>query len=198
MSRFVDWVQGLALTLGGPGLILVAVLDSSFISLPEVVDLLLIVMVTRHKSLFVYYATCATIGSIIGCLMLYFVGRKGDQWIAKRFSRARIEKTQATFQRYGIMAVLIPSLLPPPAPFKVFVLLSGLAGIKPARFTIAIAIGRGIRYFGEGLLAVYYGDRAIAFLENNGRTVGLWLAGILVAGLALYLAVKRTRRAKRL
>jgi membrane protein DedA with SNARE-associated domain len=80
----------------------------------------------------------------------------------------------------------------------VFVLLAGLAGISAPRFTLAIAIGRGIRYFGEGLLALYYGDRAIAFLEQNSRTVGLWLVGLLVAGFVAYVAVSRTQRAKRL
>jgi membrane protein YqaA with SNARE-associated domain len=196
MGRFVDRVQALALAMGGPGLFLAAALDSSFISLPEVVDLLLIYMVTQHKTRLLYYAASATAGSVLGCLALYFVGRKGDQWIARRFSKARIEKTQATFQRYGVMAVLIPSLLPPPAPFKIFVLLAGLAGISPSRFTLAVGIGRGIRYFGEALLAYYYGERAMTFLRDNGRTVGLAIAGLLAAGLVAYVVARRTRRAQ--
>ena len=66
------------------------------------------------------------------------------------------------------MAVLIPSLLPPPAPFKIFVLLAGVAGISVPQFALAIAIGRGIRYFAEGLLAVWYGDRAMEFIARTG------------------------------
>ena len=198
MGRFVDRIQVLALGLGGPGLFLVAILDSSFLSLPEVVDLLLIYMVTEHKSRYVYYATSATLGSIVGCLALYFVGRKGDQWITKRFSAARVEKTMATFQRYGIMAVLIPSLLPPPAPFKIFVLLAGVAGISVPRFLIAITIGRGIRYFGEGALALYYGDRAMDFMRENARVVALSMVGLLVAGLVAYVLTKKLRERNRL
>ena len=198
MSSFVDRIQALALGLGGPGIFLVAILDSSFLSLPEVVDLLLIYMVTEHKSRYVYYATSATLGSIIGCLALYFVGRKGDQWITKRFSAARVEKTMATFQRYGIMAVLIPSLLPPPAPFKIFVLLAGVAGISVPRFVVAITIGRGIRYFGEGALALYYGDRAMDFMRENARVVALSMVGLLVAGLAAYVLTKKLRERNRL
>jgi uncharacterized membrane protein YdjX (TVP38/TMEM64 family) len=94
------------------------------------------------------------------------------------------------------MAVLIPSLLPPPAPFKIFVLLSGVAGISPWRFASAIAIGRGIRYFGEGWLAVRYGDGAIAFLHEHARTASLALVGACVAGLAAYLAWRRWRTAR--
>ena len=193
MRRFVDWIQSAALALGAPGLFLAAVADSSFISLPEVVDILLIWMVTQHKSRFLLYATSATLGSIVGCLLLYYVGRKGDQFIARRFSARRVEQALGAFRRYGLMAVLIPSLLPPPMPFKIFVLLAGAAGIRPGRFAIAVAVGRGLRYFGEGLLALYYGDAALAFLRDNGRTVSLGLAGLATAGLVAYVVVKRLR-----
>ena len=74
------------------------------------------------------------------------------------------------------------------------VLLAGAAGITPLRFTIAIALGRGIRYFGEGALAVWYGDAALQFLENNGRTVSLSLALLMEAGLGGYLLYQKTRR----
>lgn len=194
MRKFVDWVQALALGLGAPGLFLAALLDSSFISLPEVVDILLIWMTTQHKSRMVLYASSATIGSVIGCLMLYWVGRKGDQFIQRRFSADRVERTLGTFRKYGLMAVLIPSLLPPPMPFKIFVLLAGAAGISPLRFAMAIALGRGIRYFGEGALAVWYGDRALMFLEHNGQTVSLSLAFLCAAALGGYLLYQKTRR----
>src|SRR3954467_13850191 len=187
MGRFIDRVQAFALALGGPGLFLIAFLDSSFLSLPEINDLLLIWMVTQHKSRMVYYATCATLGSVAGCLVLYYLGRKGDQWITKRFGASRVERAMATFQRHGVMAVLIPSLLPPPAPFKIFVLLAGIAGISVSRFAVGTASGRGIRYFGEGLLALWYGDRAIEFIRANGPAVTWVLVGLLAAGLLAYI-----------
>lgn len=196
MGRFVDRIQALALALGGPGLFLIAFLDSSFISLPEVNDLLLIYMVTQHPSRMILYATCSTLGSVAGCLVLYYLGRKGDQWVTKRFSKERVERALAAFQRYGVMAVLIPSLLPPPAPFKVFVLLSGIAGISVTKFVLAITIGRGIRYFGEGLLALWYGERAMDFLRDNSKPIALAIVGLLVAGLIAYLVVKKVRGAQ--
>ena len=195
MRKFVDWVQALALGLGAPGLFLAAIADSSFLSLPEVVDILLIWMTTQHKARMILYATSATLGSVIGCLLLYTVGRKGDQFIARRFSAQRVERALSAFRRYGVMAVLIPSLLPPPMPFKIFVLLAGAAGISTGRFTVAILIGRGIRYFGEALLAVWYGDRAMVFLAENGRTVSLSLAVLCAAGLGGYLLWQKTHRA---
>ena len=91
MGRFVDWVRALALALGAPGLFLVAFLDSSFLSLPEITDLLLIWMVTQHKARMVLLrARCATLGSIAGCLVLYYIGRKGGEaLVRKRFSAAQ-------------------------------------------------------------------------------------------------------------
>jgi membrane protein YqaA with SNARE-associated domain len=193
MHRIVDWVQSVALALGAPGLLLAAIADSSFLSLPEVVDILLIWMVTQHKSRVLWYAASATIGSIIGCLLLYGVGRKGDQFIVRRFSADRVQRALDAFRRYGIMTVLIPSLLPPPMPFKIFVLLAGAAGVNTWRFIIAIAIGRGIRYFGEAFLALWYGDLAMEFIEGNGRAISLTLAAIVVAGFGAYLVWKRMR-----
>ena len=193
MRRFVHHIQALALALGAPGLAMVAFLDSSILSLPEVADLLVILMVIEHKHRLVLYAASATIGSIAGCLALYYLGlRGGAAFVRKRFHPASVEKTLGAFRRYGVMAVLIPSVLPPPAPFKVFVLLAGVAEISITQFTIAITIGRGIRYFGEGLLAVWYGDQALVFLRRHGVTISLALVGLLSLGLLFY--VLRHRR----
>ena len=198
MGSFTNWIQTTALALGGPGLFIVAFLDSSFLSLPEINDLLLIWMVTQHKTRMPYYAAASMLGSVAGCLVLYYIGRVSEQWVAKRFSADRMERTMKTFQRYGVMAVLIPSLLPPPAPFKIFVLLAGVAGISVPSFALAIAIGRGIRYFGEGLLAIWYGDRAIEYVAANGRRIGLGLVTLLAIALAAYILRKRAQRQKAL
>ena len=187
MGKFLSRLQSLALALGAPGLFLVTFLDSSFLSLPEATDLLLIWMVVQHKSRMVLYASSAVLGSVVGCLALYFVGRAGgDALVRSRFNSASVDKTLGTIQRYGVLAVLVPCLLPPPAPFKIFILLAGVAGISVARFAIAIAIGRTIRYFTEGFLAVRYGDRAIEYVHANGRTVSLALVGVILAGVAGY------------
>jgi membrane protein YqaA with SNARE-associated domain len=194
MKAFVAWIQSVALTLGGPGLFLIAFLDSSFLSLPQINDLMLVWMVTKHPHLMPYYASMAVLGSITGCITMYFVGRKGgDALLRKRFGGASLDRGMALFQRYGVLAVLVPSLLPPPAPFKIFVLLAGVARIPLLKFCIAIGIGRGIRYFGEGLLAMWYGEQAMAYIDAHGREVSLWLVGLLGLGLLVYLLWRRRR-----
>ena len=198
MGGMVARVQALALAMGAPGLFLVALLDSSILSLPEIADLLVIWMVVQHKERPLLYAASATLGSVGGCLALYFIGRKGgDTLVRKRFKSSTVDRGLAVFQRHGLMAVLIPSILPPPAPFKIFVLLAGVARIGVGKFATAVAIGRGARYFTEGLLALWYGDRAIEFIHQNGRAVSLSLVACLLIGVAGYLVWRRVTTAAR-
>jgi membrane protein YqaA with SNARE-associated domain len=196
MKRLVDWIQGFALTLGGPGLFLIGFLDSSFLSFPEVNDLLVIIMVTHHKERLLYYSLMATLGSVAGCLVLYYIARRGGEaFIRKRFHARHVEGGLKLFHKYGLLVVIVPALLPPPAPFKIFILLAGVAAIPVWQFTTAILIARLIRYGGEGLLAVFYGERAATFLEAHAREAGLWLSGIaLVLGVAWILFSRMRRR----
>jgi membrane protein YqaA with SNARE-associated domain len=182
MHRAVDWVKGFALTLGGPGLFIIAFLDSSLLSFPEVVDLLLMGLVIQHKERVLYYALLSTLGSITGCFVLYGIARKGGEaFLRRRFAGHHVDRALRLFQKYGLLAVAIPSILPPPVPFKIFVFAAGVARVPPLEFLTAVAIGRGVRYFGEGFLALWYGEAAIAFLKENARTVALTLAAVVLA-----------------
>src|SRR5688572_10057402 len=183
MARITAWIEAFALSVGGPGLFIIAFLDSSFLSFPEVNDLLIVLMVVNHPERMLFYATMATLGSIAGCLALYFVGRKGGEAVLRRrFSGGNVERAASLMRRYGAMALIVPALLPPPAPFKIFVLMGGVAKIPLATFVWAIALGRGVRYFGEGILAVMYGRQALDYIHENGRTVALILGLVVLAG----------------
>lgn len=194
MSKVVATVQSFALTLGAPGLFLVTLLDSSVLSLPQVPDLLLIWMVSRHPSLWWVYALMATVGSVVGCTSMYLLARRGGERVLRRMvSARRMERARQTFQRWGLLAVLVPSMLPPPAPFKVFVLLAGVVQIPFWQFVTAIGLGRGFRYFGEALLARWYGQQAIEFLDHNLRPISLGIAAALVVGALAYALIRQRR-----
>jgi membrane protein YqaA with SNARE-associated domain len=181
VSSVVSWIYGFAVAVGGPGLFAVAFLDSSFISLPQINDILVVLMVTQHKAWMPYYAAMATLGSIVGCYVIYYLAEKGGEAFLRRRLRAgHTERALALYRRHGVLALMVPALLPPPAPFKLFVLMAGFAGVRPLKFVLAIAIARGLRYLALGVLAIWYGDLALELMRTRGRDVALWLAVFLV------------------
>src|SRR5919109_1080330 len=116
MARITAWIESFALSVGGPGLFIIALLDSSFLSFPEVNDLLIVLLVINHPERMVFYATMSTLGSIAGCLVLYFVGRRGGHaLLEKRFKGGAVERAAALMRKYGALALIVPALLPPPA-----------------------------------------------------------------------------------
>jgi membrane protein YqaA with SNARE-associated domain len=197
VQSFIKWVYGLALSLGGPGLFVVAFLDSSFISLPQINDLLVVLMVVRNKPLMPYYALMATAGSVAGCYVLYLIAeRGGEAFLAKRLTRGHVERALALYRKRGVLALMVPALLPPPAPFKLFVLLAGVAEVRPLAFVTSIAIARGLRYLVIGALAVWYGDFALDMLQQNGRDAALWVAVFIVAAGVAWWLLRRSPRAR--
>ena len=191
------WLQATAVTLGGPGLFVIGFLDSSFLSFPEVNDLLVMGLVMEYPHRLLYYSSMATLGSVAGCFALYSVAKRGGQrFVEKRFKPKYVQFGRRLFEKYGVLVIMVPALLPPPAPFKIFVLLAGVAGLPAWQFLIAVSVARFVRYFGEGLLAVYYGERAVTFLHDNAKPIGLTLAGLALVGGLAFVAWKRRKAAR--
>ena len=197
MQSFIKWVYGLALSLGAPGLFVVAFLDTSFNSLPQINDLLVVLMVVRNKPLMPYYALMATAGSVAGCYVLYLLAeRGGEAFLARRLKRGHIERALAIYRKRGVLALMVPALLPPPAPFKLFVLLAGVAEVRPLAFVTSIALARGLRYLVIGALAVWYGDFALDLLQEHGRDTAIWVAVFIVAAGIAWWLLRRSSRAR--
>src|SRR6059036_1798399 len=189
------WLRNALLPYGGFGLMALAMCDSSFLSLPEVNDVLLMTFSINEPDSMVKFALLTILGSVIGCALLYSVGRKGgDAFLRKSFADERLAKVQSWYQRHGVLAVIVPSLLPPPTPFKIFVLSAGTFGISWPKFLTAVVIGRGIRYFSEGILAVMYGPAAIRFVQQNFGKIGLAFAILIVVVGLVFFAFARRRR----
>ena len=192
MKSFVSWIYGFALAVGGPGLFVIAFLDSSFISLPQINDILVVLMVTQNKAWMPYYALLATLGSIAGCYVIYYLAEKGGEaFLQRRLHEGHTQRALALYRRHGVLVLMVPALLPPPAPFKLFVLMAGVAGVRPLRFVLAIAVARGVRYLALGMLAIWYGDLALELMRTRGREVGLWLAGVLVLAALVWWRIAR-------
>jgi len=189
------WLRNTLLPYGGIGLMFLAMCDSSFVSLPEVNDVLLMTFTINDPAGMVKYTLLTILGSIIGCALLYSVGRKGgDAFLRRSFADEKLARIQRWYQRHGILAVVVPSLLPPPTPFKIFVLSAGTFGISWPKFITAIVIGRGIRYFSEGILALLYGPAAIQFVQDNYGKIGFGLALLIVVSAAIFFVTRRRVR----
>jgi LPXTG-motif cell wall-anchored protein len=194
-QKAMSWILPVAEGLGAPGLAIIAFLDSSFLSLPQVGDALIVALTIQHPERWMLYSGATVLGSTAGCFVLYAIARKGGEaFLRRQFSEAQIERGLGLFRRHGLLAVVVPAMLPPPTPFKLFVLLAGLAGVRPVAFTLGIAIGRAFRFGAEGWLAYRYGPAATQYIKDNLATASLILAGVvLVVGLAL-IFIRRRRK----
>jgi membrane protein YqaA with SNARE-associated domain len=187
------FVRGLSSGTAGLGLFGIAFFDSSLLSLPEINDALLLYFGARFPERAFYYALMTMLGSVTGASFLYGLARsQGYSFLEKRFPRGRIQAVFELVRRYGVLAVLLPSILPPPFPFKIFVLSSGALGLSIPRFIAAMVVGRTVRYFSEAWLAVRYGDEALGYLHANAANV---LIGVLVVafGAIVFDVVQRHR-----
>jgi membrane protein YqaA with SNARE-associated domain len=179
------WLQATVMAAGGLGLFLIAFLDSSVLTFPVINDLLLIDLSMRYPARMPYYAAMATAGSVFGCVLLYFLAKKGGEAMLHKYAGPRAHRIHAWTNENGFISILITALLPPPNPFKLFVIAAGALEMPMQSFVFGLVAARAIRYFGEGILAVRYGDAVGDYLLNHK----LQVSGITVCVvIALYLA----------
>ncbi|HEX7722863.1 MAG TPA: VTT domain-containing protein [Pyrinomonadaceae bacterium] len=202
-----DWMQVVLRRLGffiahvpiyvaGPVMILVGALDSSLLSLPEINDYLVIARCFTHPRAVVFFPLFASTGSMLGCLLLYTILQRGGLAVLhRRFKLEHIQRVERAYARFGILALAIPALLPPPMPFKIFVATAGALQFPRRKFLITILIARSVRYYTEGILAVYYGRRVLVFLQDNGLMIVTAVFALCLAALAIYLLSNKGRAA---
>ena len=187
---FTKWLTRLAeylITFGAFGLFAVALLDSTFVPLPSSADALMILLSTTNPSWMVLYAFMATAGSAIGCWILYLISRRAGTRALNKFSEAKQRRVKHWIERYDAAAVLVATLLPPPFPFKLFVITAGVFRFSLLRFMIAIVCGRAFRFLLEGYFAVRYGAQAKEILAKYYPWIGL----ILVAAIVVFVLIRK-------
>ncbi len=181
------------IALGPFGLFVVALLDSTFVPLPSSVDALMILLTTANPRWMVVYALIATSGSTIGCVILYSVSKRAGSRALRKFSPAKQKRVKELIDRYDVLSVLVASLMPPPFPFKLFVVTAGVFRFSLTRFTIAIMGGRLFRFLLEGYLAIRYGAQAKEVLAKYYPWIGLALVVVIVAVFFFRRSMKRKK-----
>ncbi len=200
MHRLAMWMQSVLVPALGPfGLFVVAFLDSSFLSFPEINDLLVVTASIGGTGMAWIAISMATLGSLAGCIVLWWLGRRGGEaLLVRRFGQERADRARAAFQRWDILAIAIPAVLPPPMPFKIFVLAAGVFAFPLRRFALTVFFSRGLRYIGWSMLGAVYGERALGLL----RAFDTWsekrlpfilgvVAVLVVVALGLYVRGRR-------
>ncbi|HLN99693.1 MAG TPA: VTT domain-containing protein [Pyrinomonadaceae bacterium] len=173
-------VSDFFIALGPFGLFAVALLDSAFVPLPSSADALMILLTVAHPRLMILYAVLATAGSAIGCVILYYVSRRAGSGALRKFSPAKQKRVKEWIDRYDLLSVLVASLMPPPFPFKLFVITAGVFRFSLTRFTLAIISGRLFRFLLEGYFAIRYGAQARQILAKYYPWIGLGLAVLIL------------------
>jgi membrane protein YqaA with SNARE-associated domain len=153
----------------------VALLDSS--SLPVPMDAILALYVWNDKGHFWLYCLIAALGSAIGGLVPYGIGRAGGElFLLKRVNRERFEKLRARFQRQEFLAVLVPSMMPPPTPWKLFVFAAGVFEMRVVDFLLAVVVGRLLRWLALSLLVLKLGPGAVDLVAHHAKIMVLIVA----------------------
>jgi membrane protein YqaA with SNARE-associated domain len=192
----IQYIIHVPLYVAAPSMIIIGALDSSLLSLPEINDYLVVMRCARDPRAVFFFPLFAALGSVLGCLLLYSILRRGGQAVLRnRFRAEHIERVERAYARFGFLALAIPALLPPPMPFKIFVATAGALEYPRWRFVITIMLARSLRYYVEGTLAVFYGQRVLGFLKDNGMFILSIVAGICILGLLIYLLTNRGRAA---
>ena len=191
LSDILARVSEFLIAFGPVGLFTVALLDSTFVPLPSSADALVIILSAAVPRWMVLYALTATAGSATGCWILYRISRRAGKRALARFSPAKQQRVKDWIDRYDALAVGVACLLPPPFPFKLFVLTAGVFHFNVTRFLIAIVAGRAFRFLLVGYFAVQFGEEAKELLARYYPWIGLALTVLIAVGFVVRTLLKR-------
>ncbi|HYT49797.1 MAG TPA: VTT domain-containing protein [Pyrinomonadaceae bacterium] len=176
LGKLSHWL----LSFGPFGLLAIAFLDSVLVPIPGGVDAMLLLLAASRPSWMLIYVAAAMIGSTAGCVGLYKISERAGHRALNRFSEKKQKRVKDLIDRYDVLSVLVASVLPPPFPFKLFVVSAGVFRLNLVRFTIAIAVGRTFRYLLEGYLAAHYGEHAKEILAHYYPSIGIGVAVLII------------------
>jgi membrane protein YqaA with SNARE-associated domain len=200
LARYTKWLWGFLAPLGVWGVFVIAVIDSAFYGLP--LDAVVAGYVYQDQSRFLLYVVLASAGSAVGSVVLYFIGYEGgEKLLRKRMSQQRFEQIHRSFDRHEFWALMLPAMLPPPTPFKLFVLAAAVFEMNFSHFLLAIFSGRFIRFLILSLLTMKYGRGVVTLVARLFSTHLHWTLGILGAailvGVLLRLVLRKNRNTKK-
>jgi membrane protein YqaA with SNARE-associated domain len=193
LSRYTAFLWALLKPLGAWGVLVVGAVDGAFLGLP--VDAVVAGYVYQNHGRFVLYALMASAGSALGSIVVYLIGYKGgEELLRKRIPPARFEKIHAAFDKHPFWSLMLPAMLPPPTPFKLFVLAAAVSEMGFTRFLLAIFSGRMVRFLVLGLLTIRFGPDVVHLLGTVFRQHYYLILEAIIVGLLLWFVMRRRKQ----
>ena len=193
LARYTAWIWALLKPLGVWGVFAIAAIDSSLLGMP--VDAVVVGYVYQDRRRFLFYVVMAALGSALGSLPLYVVGYfGGEEVLRKRITEERFQKIHRSFERHEFLALMLPGMLPPPTPFKLFVLGAAVFEMRWTHFLTAIFFARLVRFSFWSALALIYGPQIVELAGNLFRRHFYWVLGAAAVGCLLWLVLRGRKK----
>lgn len=193
LARYTAWVWHLLGPLGIWGPFVIAFADSALLAMP--VDAVVAAYVYKDRSHFLLYVFMAAAASALGSIPLYLIGYAGGEKVLRKYiSEARFQKIHRSFERHEFLALMLPAILPPPLPFKPFVLAAAVFEMNWMHFLLAIFMGRFIRFSVFSLLTLKFGPQIVEIIGGAFRHHFYWIVAIVVAGVLVWLLWRRKKK----
>lgn len=187
------WLMASLPALGGTGLLCASFMDSSFVPLPLLTDLILLDLSSQHPMRMPLYAALAALGSVVGCVWVYFLARKSGELCYRKTPGRPPGRIRKLIEKHPMACVFFPAVAPFPVPFKPFVVAQGALRVPFSTFIVGTLLGRGCLFFVEGFLGARYGMESKNFLFSEKWTS----LGVVLALVVLFLIVRQLRIFKR-
>jgi len=192
LARYTAWIWGLLKVLGIWGVLVIAFADSALLGMP--VDAVVATYVYQDRKRFLFYVAMASLGSALGSIPLYLIGYAGgEKVLRKRISEERFLKIHRSFEEHEFWALMFPGMLPPPMPFKIFVLAAAVFEMRFRDFLAAIFAGRFVRFLILSLLVLFFGPQILGLLATLFRRHWLGLLAAVTTGVLLWWFMRRRR-----
>jgi membrane protein YqaA with SNARE-associated domain len=193
LAKYTAWILQLLTPLGIWGVFAIAFADSALLGMP--VDAIVALYVYRDHKRLILYVLMASLGSALGSVPLYIIGYLGgEKVLRKRISEERFQRIHQSFEQHEFWALMFPGMLPPPMPFKIFVLGAAVFEMRFRDFLAAIFAGRFVRFMVLALLTLWFGPRIVELTGTLVREHFLWLLGAVAGGVLVWLLMRRSKK----
>ena len=195
LARYSAWILGTLKVLGIWGPFVIAFADSALLGMP--VDFVVATYVVRDHKRLLFYVAMASLGSALGSIPLYVIGYLGGEAVLrKRISEERFQKIHQSFERHEFWALMFPGMLPPPMPFKIFVLGAAVFEMRFRDFIVAVFAGRFVRFLVLSLLVLWFGPEIVQLAGVLFRRHFLWVFAVVLGAVGVWLYVRFRRKTR--